>query len=142
MDNSFYILDNIDTNKPVLKYAGFWIRFFAKFIDGIIIAISAWFLSLFIPDDTVESLLIFIVPILYQAYWLSTPKGATIGKNILGIKVIKTNGQTLTFGQAVIRCLAEYISGIILYIGYIIAAFDSKKQSLHDKICNTYVVYA
>jgi uncharacterized RDD family membrane protein YckC len=77
----------------------------------------------------------------YEAYFLSS-RGATLGKMALGLKVIRTDGGPISVGLAVGRFFAAYLSGIILAIGYIIAAFDPQKRSLHDRICNTYVIYA
>jgi uncharacterized RDD family membrane protein YckC len=39
------------------------------------------------------------------------------------------------------RFSAEILSGLIFYIGYIMVAFDSEKRALHDRICNTRVIY-
>jgi len=41
----------------------------------------------------------------------------------------------------VVRFFATMLSQLTLYIGYIIAAFDDEKRSLHDHICDTRVVY-
>jgi uncharacterized RDD family membrane protein YckC len=33
------------------------------------------------------------------------------------------------------------VSGIILLIGYIMAGFDEEKRALHDRVCDTRVIY-
>jgi uncharacterized RDD family membrane protein YckC len=59
-----------------------------------------------------------------------------------GIKVVTPEGEKITYLRAFGRYFAKTLLGIAtLYIGYIIAAFDSEKRSLHDRICNTRVVY-
>ena len=59
----------------------------------------------------------------------------------LRIKVIMTDGSEITYGKAAMReILGKFVSGILLGIGYLMVAFDSQKQGLHDKIANTYVI--
>jgi len=48
--------------------------------------------------------------------------------------------EPITYGRATGRCFAEILSGMICYIGYLMAAFDEEKRALHDRICNTRVV--
>lgn len=63
----------------------------------------------------------------------------TIGKKVLGIIVTDENGNRITFGRATGRYFAKIISGMTLWVGYIIAGFTDKKQALHDIIANTLV---
>ncbi len=58
----------------------------------------------------------------------------------LGLKVITADGDKVSYLKAFGRYFAEIVSGIILCIGYIMAAFDDEKRTLHDRICNTRVV--
>jgi uncharacterized RDD family membrane protein YckC len=57
-----------------------------------------------------------------------------------GLKVVTEDGQRLSYMRAFGRYFAEIISGMILYIGYIMAAFDYEKRALHDRICTTRVI--
>ncbi len=141
-----------------LRYAGFWIRFGAKFIDGMIIAIVLLPLTFLfgfsftinpsnIPDLTtmltqmgIQTLLGLLGRMLYT--WLLVGRyGATWGKMLVGIKVVMADGRSLTYGRAFARYWAEIVTQFTCYIGYIIAAFDDQKRSLHDHMCNTRVVY-
>jgi uncharacterized RDD family membrane protein YckC len=70
----------------------------------------------------------------------SSERQATFGKIALGIKVTDLNGDRISFAKASGRHFAKIISAIILLIGYIMAAFDSKKQALHDKMAGTLVL--
>ena len=66
----------------------------------------------------------------------------TLGKYLLKIKVVSTDGQPLTFMSVLIReTVGRYLSTVILYIGYMLAGWNEEKQGLHDKIADTYVVY-
>jgi uncharacterized RDD family membrane protein YckC len=80
-----------------------------------------------------------VLTIAYHVYFVSQ-KGATPGKMILGLKVITATGGPISVARAFGRYFACYLSGMILAIGYIMAAFDDQKRALHDHICNTRVV--
>lgn len=136
-------------------YGGFWIRFCAKFIDGIIVGILNMVLGfiagiMIASNPTPENILAiqivlnlvsFAINIAYITYFLGR-FGATPGKMALGLKVVRPDGSPLTYGRACGRGFSEILSGIILMIGYIMAAFDEEKRALHDRIADTRVVKA
>lgn len=69
--------------------------------------------------------------------------GYTIGKGILGIKLVKAdNGQPLGAGSAFVRQLAHIVDSIPCNIGYLWPLWDSKRQTFADKIMSTYVIDA
>jgi uncharacterized RDD family membrane protein YckC len=70
----------------------------------------------------------------------SGQKKATLGKQAMGLKVTDLSGGRINFGQASIRHFGKFISAIILFIGYLMMLWDSKKQTLHDKIAGTLVI--
>jgi len=152
-----------------VQYAGFWLRFVAMLIDGIILAIPAGILQAVIlasagmslsdpaanPDATPGEVLRAMGPLfaalgfsaligmflacLYEAGFIAK-FGATPGKMAIGVKVLRPDGSGVGFGRAAGRYFAKMLSAIILYIGYIMAAFDSEKRALHDMICDTRVI--
>lgn len=142
----------------ITEYAGFWMRLGAYLIDGIILSAVDWIIWIFFGliiaaiaggDERVSGavvavsliawLLTIAVSIAYLVcFWQW--RGQTPGKMALGIKIIKTDGSTLTWGSALIRFLGYIVSTVILYIGFIWIAFDGRKQGIHDKIAETYVV--
>ena len=77
---------------------------------------------------------------LYYVFLESGMAQATLGKGAMGLKVITTDGQRISFGQASGRYFGKILSAIILLIGYLMMIWDGKKQTLHDKIANTLVV--
>lgn len=77
---------------------------------------------------------------LYFALMESSSKQATLGKMALSIIVTDVNGNRLSFGRASGRYFGKILSGLILYIGFIMAAFTEKKQALHDMIAGCLVV--
>lgn len=122
-------------------YATFWERFAAIFIDGIILWAGSWLIERFLIGNLWGNMIFgMIVSWLYNAILISGPNQATIGKKALGIKVTDTHGHRISFAQATGRHFATWLSGIILFIGYLMMLWDDKKQTLHDKIANTIVV--
>lgn len=134
--------------------AGFWIRWVAVFIDSIITSIVNFGVQMiiFIPigllDDgsalgIVGALVTWVLNIafaaLYEAWFVARFAG-TPGKLVLRLKVLRPDGSRLSFGRSLGRHFAKYISGFILMIGYLMAAFDEEKRALHDMICDTRVV--
>lgn len=142
-------------NSGDLRYAGFWIRFGAKFIDGIILWVVNFVISMGTtllistqksPQMAVAAAIInvviqFGIGIAYNIYFLTGNNQATPGKMACGLKVVTAEGDRITPGRAVGRYFSELLSGMILMIGYIMAAFDDEKRTLHDRICNTRVVF-
>ena len=129
------------TVAPQQRYAGFWIRFFAALVDAVIVGIlqliAGWL------GAAITSPLWLVLTALGVAYYVSFTawRGQTIGKMLLEIKVLDERGNIPGIGKAFIReVIGKFISGIVLLIGYIWAAFDSRKQAWHDKIAGTYVV--
>lgn len=137
------------------RYAGFWIRFGAYLIDGIIVGIAGAILTAPLmfavvraDGDPMAALgMVGITTIIrlglfcaYSGYFLST-KGATPGKLMLGLQVIRSDGSGITFVRGACRPLGQMVSGLILSIGFIIAAFDAEKRALHDHLCDTRVIY-
>jgi uncharacterized RDD family membrane protein YckC len=69
-----------------------------------------------------------------------TWKGTTIGGIVLGLKVVRTDGQPVTFAVALVRALAAAFSIVVLFLGFLWIAWDSEKQGWHDKIAGTVVL--
>ncbi|TWT15969.1 RDD family protein [Reyranella sp. CPCC 100927] len=137
-------------------YGGFWIRFVAYVIDAVILSIVGWIVRLLLrlimgvqaavgtPQfDTVmitSGLVGLIVSWLYFALQESSESGATVGKRVLGLRVLRGDGTQLTFARATGRFLGKFVSSFILMIGYIMAGFTERKRALHDMIADTVVI--
>ena len=68
-------------------------------------------------------------------------KGTTPGKNILGMRVVKENGETAGFGTMLVReWIGKLISGMLLSLGFLWILFDRDRQGWHDKLASTFVV--
>jgi uncharacterized RDD family membrane protein YckC len=66
---------------------------------------------------------------------------ATIGKYLLGIQVSDLAGHRLSLKAATIRNLLKIISTVLLFIGFFVAMFTRRRQSVHDLIADSVVVY-
>jgi uncharacterized RDD family membrane protein YckC len=83
--------------------------------------------------------LFFLVALAYFAgMW--TWRGTTVGGIVLKLKVIRTDGQPLTFVVALVRGLGAAFSVVIFFLGFLWIAWDKDKQGWHDKIAGTDVV--
>jgi len=85
----------------------------------------------------------FLVTVLVIGYFtfLWTMVGFTPGKAVLGLKVVRKNGAKITFGRSLLRFFAYWISALPLFLGFFWVLWDSKRQSWHDKIAGTQVLY-
>lgn len=131
-------------------YAGFWLRTGAMLIDIIVMFLALFFFGIFFflmsstsdPDEVEgwSTIIAFIGGWLYYAIWESSEYQATLGKLALGLKVTDESGNKIDFGKATGRYFGKIVSGLILYIGYLMAAFTKKKQALHDMMAGCLVV--
>lgn len=143
-----------------LVYAGFWKRVAASMIDafaigipvGIVAAIIAGLLGLgssFASGfsgtanafNLGESGISWVLSALAYG-WFHSAAGlmATPGKLAIGIKVVRTDGDKISFLRGFGRYWATLLSAILIGIGYLMAAFTARKQALHDMVCDTLVV--
>lgn len=138
-----------------LKFAGFWMRFWAYLIDAIVIfSISGLFTSVLSLADSFSSFSLFgvwtakaiVVGIIYYSYFLIMTKttGQTLGKMIFNLKVISESNEKLSWFDLFFREVVGrfiYNTIFILKLIYLVVAFTPKKQGIHDMIGNTYVIH-
>lgn len=138
-----------------VKYAGFWIRWVASFIDGIVVFFMAMPLmiifalvsgefSTFIKGEESSLGINFLgYAVTWGYYIVMTDRyQATVGKKLMGIMVLGEDLNRVPVGKIVLReTVGKLVSGIILLIGYIMAAFTDRKRALHDMISGTVVIY-
>ena len=139
--------------------AGFLARFLAFLIDGIMLSIISWLLSLVlvpfmgVADATNSNMLALIVggvglviavillflQFIYFGY-LWSKSGQSLGMKVTHIKVLRRDGAGLSFWRGGFRGTVGYwISGLIFGIGFIWAAFDGRQEAWHDKLFDTSV---
>jgi uncharacterized RDD family membrane protein YckC len=146
------------------QYAGFWIRFVAWFIDGIVVSIVTQPVTLALGSgfsfeveenalgepasfnwDLDETRLIigviigFAVPLVYWMVALSK-WGQTLGALAVSIKVQHPDGTLLSPALAAVRYFGTILSGLCLGLGYFWMIWDRRKQTWQDKFANSVVV--
>jgi len=145
-------------------YAGFWIRLVARFIDLVLI-LAAFQLFILLdrmgadaglwaptglpdgigfgwlsPDDAVRIVFFLCFPVFYYVF-LHGAYGQTFGKMAVRIRVLSEDGSPIGYRRAFLRWLGYLLCDLTLDLGYLWAAFDPRKQGLHDKVCRTIVVH-
>jgi len=138
--------------------AGFWIRSAAFIIDqvflsliGVVIGLAAsgwspreallptldpyspWYWSQLLLGTAIEAS--------YYTLTLGT-WGKTLGKALLGLKVVRANGARLSYLRSFARYWAYYLSWLLLGLGFLVIAFSPQKRGLHDLACDTKVIKA
>ncbi|WP_232489988.1 RDD family protein [Neobacillus cucumis] len=135
-----------------IRYAGFWMRFWAYLLDLIIVGslvrllikpvfrildISLAEFNMFAPISIASAVIFYLYFVLMTKYFQQT-----LGKMVFGIKVVDLNKDQLTWGTVLFReWIGRFISATII-VGYVIAAFLPKKQGLHDLFSDTTVIHA
>jgi uncharacterized RDD family membrane protein YckC len=120
--------------------AGFWTRFAAAFVDGLIIGIPSAILEAVLKGAGYGISL--VLAIAYYTYFEGGATGQTLGKSALGIRVIGTDGAPLGYTRGFLRYIGRIISAIPIFLGYFWMLWDPNKQTWHDKIANSVVVPA
>ena len=77
---------------------------------------------------------------LYHTLMESSHHQATLGKMALGIKVTDLDGNRISFTRANGRFFGKWLSGAVMNVGYLMAAFTEKKQALHDILASCLVI--
>lgn len=140
------------------EYANVWTRFGALVIDALLIV--PFYIPFYVlgfasvsrgPDVEPPGFLIFInILLLFVGvgfvFWNTIIRmgktGQSLGRKFLNIAVLDENGKPIGVGKAALReIIGRWLSGIVCYIGYLNAFWDSKRQMWHDKIANCYVYY-
>ena len=111
--------------------AGFWRRFAASFIDGLVMGVVSSILrALFgYAGEGIGILIAFG----YYTYFHGTT-GQTPGDAVLGIRVLDIDdGTVIGYQRAFIRALVSIVSGVVILLGYLWMLWDPRKQTWHDK---------
>lgn len=137
---------------PGIEFGGFWIRFAAYIIDGLILGVVGIILGVAVglvaglsgssaaAVQGVLYLVSFVIGIAYfTGFWVRG--GSTPGMSLLGLQVVRdSDGGPISWGKALLRYVGIVISTIALFIGLIWVAFDSRKRGWHDLMAGTVVI--
>lgn len=147
------------------RYGGFWIRFGARIIDGLVMGVPLLILfAALIPNlmrvgnqsslnpaiaaFTLSFLLVYFLILTSYEVLLLRYQGATLGKMACGLKVVRSDGRGLGWGVSFGRFFmwnvltsVPYLNMIFMLISGIMAGVDEQKRALHDRVCDTRVIY-
>ena len=147
---------------PAAPYAGFWRRFVAIVIDGLILTFFMFPINLILrvpifgilnqDEPSLEDIIALLrvsfasfaigtlINWIYSASMESSKLQATLGKMALNIKVTDLDGRRISFARATGRFFSKILSKLILAIGYLMQPFTARRQALHDMLARTLVV--
>ncbi|NLF32495.1 MAG: RDD family protein [Planctomycetes bacterium] len=144
--------------------AGFWKRFAAMVIDGLVTGVATWAVQiplLMMAGIGMGSELMSLggsiglvllsygiglaIPLLYFSWMHSSGSQASLGKMAVGIKVTRGTGERISFWRALGRYVAYVVSVVFSFgVGGLVSALTAgltqRKQALHDMVCDTLVV--
>ena len=146
------------------QYRGAWVRLLGTIIDGLIIGLISMVLSrAFGSGTSTENIVststspaslatLGVMVVYFVGLWAW--RGQTLGKMVIGAKIVKTDGRPIGMGRAVLRfigyviyfgiiaLLKSSILGILVafFLALIIIGTSKKKRGLHDFIAGTVVI--
>jgi uncharacterized RDD family membrane protein YckC len=130
------------------RYAGWWRRTVALLVDLVILLMLEMIVGRASGGGDVGSnllgLAVWGLPVAYFAGMHAFNRGATVGKMLAGVAVLKTDGGRVELGRAIWRSAATlllWITGIGGLVDMIVGAADGRRQWLHDKVAGTIVVH-
>lgn len=155
------------------RYGGFWIRFGARFIDGLIFTVPTVIVfAVFLMPNFMRAarqggnppsppnpafaifgfLGFFVVSFLlggcYEILMLKY-RSATVGKMACGLRVVRSDGRTLGWGVCfgrffmwnIVTSGIPYLNFVLMLVSSIMLGVDDEKRALHDRVCDTRVIY-
>lgn len=148
---------------PGVEWAAYGERLVAYIIDGLVLAVVFVVLSIVLIAGIIGgidfsdpgnpelggaaigaillwTLALFVVSILYFPFFWANG-GQTPGMRAFGIRVVRDrDGGPVGWGNALLRLLGYWVSGVVFYIGYVWMFFDIRRRGWHDLIAGTVVV--
>jgi uncharacterized RDD family membrane protein YckC len=151
-------------------YAGFTSRAVAIIIDialvSLVSAVVIGAMSLFFDLPSIKRFIVWLnsmLPGIAQVFvWLTGPRfaaifyilfsylyfifffsttGQTVGKAIMGLRVVTTDGKRMGVKRSFIRTLCYTLSLMPLGLGFLWVLGEDRRRAWHDKIAHTYVLY-
>ena len=150
-----------------MSYAGVWIRSGARFIDGLVFMVPFGIaMALLIPNllraarsqppnqAALTGFMLTLLPIFFLAMTtyevvMLRYRGATVGKIACGLKVVRSDGRSLGWGVCfgrffmwnIVTSGIPYLNFVLMLVSTIMAGTDEQKRALHDRVCDTRVIY-
>ena len=153
------------------QYAGFVSRLIAILVDMLLVMVTLiaigltveLLLSFFRLDDVIANAIMsmseasptaqtlfrglaamgsfYFIFFLYYITMHSVTAGMTIGKSLMGLRVVRMDGVPLSVGRCTRRYVTFILAALPLLLGLLWVIIDDRRQGLHDKMSNTCVIY-
>ena len=147
---------NAPSPEQTLATVGFGPRFVAYVVDWLLVNMLGIFLpeneavralsrgEMITPEQFGSVLVYLLIGVFITGVYhvgMNGSIGATVGKLMLGARVVRMDGSSLGYGRAALRFLAETLSWLTLGIGFLLIGFRSDRRALHDLLAGTQVVW-
>jgi uncharacterized RDD family membrane protein YckC len=145
-----------ETTYDELAYAGIPRRAAAILLDGVVLFAAYWAIGTVIAALTgglvsggfeLTGIPALVAMMAYLAvgfgYFILLEEryGRTLGKRLLGLRVVNEDGSPITMGTSVVRNVIRIVDGLFFYaVGAVSMLVSGKKQRLGDRVANTVVV--
>lgn len=147
---------------PGVEFGDFGPRLVAYIVDGllvgavVVIAYLSWavisLVSGGIANDTIGvgsaiwlavlTIGVVVIGLGYFPYFWARD-GATPGMKMMGLRVVRDlDGGPISTGQAILRLVGYWVSGLVFYLGYIWILIDKRRRGWHDLMAGTVVIKA
>ncbi|MBV9712896.1 MAG: RDD family protein [Ktedonobacteraceae bacterium] len=127
--------------QPQLQYVGVGRRFIALLLDGVLLGIVNGIIFLLLRSvPFVADVVVSVISVVY-IFAMEATRGATIGKMMLGLRVVKIDGSPIGWPESIIRNLLRVVDGFAAYlVGAILIWTSPQRQRLGDRVAKTVVV--
>jgi uncharacterized RDD family membrane protein YckC len=125
---------------PQLQYVSVGPRFLAVLIDGILIGIVNAIIGAALHNSSAVGAIAAVIGIAYYIIMEAT-QGATVGKMVLGLRVVRIDGAPISWNESIVRNLLRIVDGIAVYlVGAILVWNSPTRQRLGDRVAKTVVI--
>jgi uncharacterized RDD family membrane protein YckC len=146
-----------------LRYAGVGIRFGARFVDGLLFLVPFVIVLVLLMPNMLRTAAANKPPTMFNGGFVLVALGfglfyevlmlryygATLGKMACGLKVVRSDGSSLGWGVSfgryfmynVVISAVPFVNWILLITTAIMAGTDEQRRGLHDRVCDTRVIY-
>ena len=125
------------------SYAGFFVRLAAHLFDRFLFILPFLTIGILLDWTITQTKGIKELTIgFYIIYLIITTKvyQKSLGKHIFGLKIVYQSSQQISWGRVIVRELLARLISEILFLGYLYALFNKKRQAFHDRVTNIVVV--
>lgn len=136
--------------RAAARPAGFWVRAAAAVVDFALFALVQFSLGFAagrlwgadVEDSAAFQAAVVLFTGLFTAAYttvLHACTGQTLGKLVVGVRVVAVDGGPLPAGAALLRYAAYYVSAAPLGLGFVMAGLRADRRALHDLIAGSRV---